>query len=102
MVENKLLRSSNEIHFHILLEQKGLKYLVDYEIEKYYPNSSLRSDFYLKKSNQYIEIAGFNTEEYNQHMKYKQDTFGSIILRSKKDYSLFIDSFYNQYYANNN
>ena len=101
-VENKLLRSSNEIHFHILLEQKGLKYLVDYEIEKYYPNSSLRSDFYLKKSNQYIEIAGFNTEEYNQHMKYKQDTFGSIILRSKKDYSLFIDSFYNQYYANNN
>ncbi|WP_298749163.1 hypothetical protein [uncultured Arcobacter sp.] len=73
----KLLRSSYEIKFCNLLKELGIKY----DIEKFYPNSKMKCDFYLYEYDIYIEIAGMMDDiEYESKMYYKRDAFGAIIV----------------------
>ena len=92
-VENKLLRSSNEILFYYMLVENGFVNGVDFIIEKYYPNSKMRCDFYLISSNVWVELAGYTDDVYIQKMKYKESTFGSVILTNKNDYKQFIKTY---------
>jgi hypothetical protein len=92
VVGKKLLRSSNEILFYNLLIEHGLQLDTDFIIEKYYPNSKMRCDFYIIETDTWIELAGYFDEEYLQKMKYKESTFGSIILYDKTQYKLFIEN----------
>jgi DNA-dependent RNA polymerase auxiliary subunit epsilon len=86
----KLLRSSYEIEFCLLLQDRD----IEYEIEKHYPNSRLKSDFYLPKFNKWVEIAGMmGHEDYVERMKMKQDKFGSVILTPDKFEQFFEDLF---------
>lgn len=86
-VGSKLLRSSNEIYFYQLLCENGLTQDKDYEIEKYYPNSMKRCDFYFKKKDMYIELAGQQDEKYKQQMAFKASTYGAKILWKQEDYA---------------
>ena len=86
--DNKLLKSGNEINFYTLLLENNID---NFEVNGIYPNSKKYYDFYLKDYNIYIELAGnINDEEYRQNMIYKQSTFNSIILISKKEQLQFI------------
>ncbi len=98
-VENKLLRSSNEIYFYQLLKEYNLKNNVDFIIEKPY-NKFFRSDFYLVKGNQYVELLGSNNENYMQKMLYKESTFGCKLLFEQNEYKPFLAKYYEQYYNN--
>jgi hypothetical protein len=91
-VEDKILRSSNEIYFYQLLCEYGLVHNKDYLIEKYYDNCKLRCDFYLIKYNLYIELAGETTDVYVQKMKYKESTFNAKILWHQRDYKSFLEN----------
>lgn len=86
----KYLRSSNEIYFYQLLEEYGFKENIDYEIEKTYPNSRMRCDFYFIKNKIWLELAGNSSEEYLQKMLFKCDTWGAKILYEKQYYADFI------------
>lgn len=99
-VGSKLLRSSNEIYFYELLCDNGLCDIIDFEIERPYDSGKMKCDFYLVKGKKFIELLGYADEEYVQKMKYKEDTFDSILLRDKRDYKKFIDEYYNEYYDN--
>jgi hypothetical protein len=94
----KLLRSKNEIYMYMLLTEAGLKEGLDFIIEKYYPVSTMRSDFYLVKGDQHVELAGFNDEKYLQKMKYKENTFNSKILYDKKYYKEFLEEYISSWY----
>lgn len=87
----KYLRSSNEIYFYQLLEECGFQEDVDYEIEKRYPNSRMRCDFYFIKNDVWLELAGSSNEEYIQKMLFKQNTWGAEILYEKQYYADFIE-----------
>lgn len=87
----KYLRSSNEIYFYQLLEEYGFKEDIDYEIEKSYPNSRMRCDFYFIKNNIWLELSGNLNEEYLQKMLFKQNTWGAEILYEKQYYVDFIE-----------
>jgi hypothetical protein len=52
----------------------------------------MRCDFYIIETDTWIELAGYFDEEYLQKMKYKESTFGSIILYDKTQYKLFIEN----------
>lgn len=83
----KILRSSNEIYFYDLMHDEIL------DVGKSYENSRMKYDF-LMKNGDYIEIAGMmNDIKYKQKMKFKEDTFGSIILCNK----LEMDNYANNY-----
>lgn len=100
-VGKKLLRSSREILFYNILKEHDLHLDIDFEIERYYDNSKMRSDFYLSKGNIYIEILGRNTSKdmiYEQKMLYKQATFGSVLMRDPKEYEEYIKTYKEQYY----
>ena len=92
-VSKKLLRSKNEIYMYSLLTDHGLEHELDFEIEKCYPYSNMRSDFYLIKGEKYVELAGFKDMKYIQKMKYKEKTFNSIILYEKKEYQPFVEEY---------
>lgn len=63
------------------------------DVGKSYENSRMKYDF-LMKNGDYIEIAGMmNDIKYKQKMKFKEDTFGSIILCNK----LEMDNYANNY-----
>ena len=47
--DTHLLRSGNEIYFYKLLLHYGLKFNIDFYIDKPYPNSNMRYDFYFHK-----------------------------------------------------
>ena len=75
-----LLRSWNEIKFYYKL----IKITQDFIIEKNYENSTLRSDFYITKLDEHIEIAGMmEIPEYREKMKFKREKYNSVILEYK-------------------
>jgi hypothetical protein len=86
------LRSSNEIYFYQLLEEMNFKEGEDYIIEKYYPNSRMRCDFYFIESGVWVELAGSKDEKYIQKMLFKKDTWGSNIIYEKEHYFDFINN----------
>jgi len=72
-----LLRSWNEINFYYRL----VFYNIEFKIEKVYPNSKRRCDFFIPMFNEYIEIAGMmEIDKYKALMNFKKETYGSIIL----------------------
>jgi hypothetical protein len=99
-VDDKFLRSSNEILFYQLLTDAGLIKDKDYIIEKLYPLSPTnhKCDFYLIKGNIYIELAGSTDDAYVQHMKYKESTFNAVCLWSQNSYEKFIKDYVDDYY----
>ena len=105
-VDDKLLRSSNEIYFYILLKEKGLKNHIDFEIEKEYNNSRMKCDFFLSKGNVYVELVGGDRSSeykiYLEKMEFKKQTFGSVLLSNQKEYEEYIDKYVKQYYENDN
>lgn len=89
--EGYYLRSSNEISFYLLCN----KYDIEFIYESCYTNSSLKYDFYLPSYDIYVEIAGLlNDNEYYQSMLYKQNMFGSVILKPEK-INIFIEEILN-------
>lgn len=97
-VDDKLLRSGNEVYFYQILCELGLKHHIDYEIERYYTNSKMRCDFYLIRGNLWIELMGSTDDDYIQKMLYKQDTFGSVLLKNKTEYLEFLQTYYDAHY----
>lgn len=90
----KLLKSSNEIYFYMILTRDyNLKIDQDFKINSYYPNSKLMYDFYLTDQNLYIELCGLmNDSSYLQNVLFKQNTYGSILLTNQKEYKPFLES----------
>jgi len=89
-VDEGLLRSTYEIAFYEKLVERG----IDFDLEKYYPNSSMRCDFYV--NGVYVEIAPmyYNIEEYRIKMDKKEKLFGCYVMTTTdiSDYDDFIDS----------
>lgn len=83
-VDEGLLRSSYEIEFYMLCK----KHKIPLELEKKYPDSNMRCDFYI--NGVYIEIAPmYNThEKYRIKMDKKKELYGCLILDTtdKSDY----------------
>lgn len=76
-IEEGTLRSINEIIFYDELKLRNIKFKLD----RGYPNSNLRYDFYLYEYDIYVEIAGNMSDEgYANNMYYKNTMFGSFIL----------------------
>ena len=89
-VNGSLLRSSYEIDFYELLQTYNIESIID----KPYPNSNFRYDFYLPKYNRYIEIAPLMfkcSEEYRLKMTMKQKIFGCDILVKKSEFVPYIE-----------
>jgi len=60
---------------------------IDFILDKTYPNSSLRYDFYLPELDMYIEIAGMmNIKEYNEKMLRKNKYFNAVIITPDEIY----------------
>lgn len=89
-VDEGMLRSTYEIAFYEKLMERG----IDFELERCYPNSSMRCDFYV--DGVYVEIAPMynNIEEYRTKMDKKEKLFGCYVLTTTdvSDYDDFIDS----------
>lgn len=82
------LRSGKEFLFYKLLKNKN----ISFETNKRYPNSSLYYDFLLTEFGCYVEICGFmNEEEYASRMRYKEKTFGSILLETEQQMIDFVN-----------
>lgn len=76
-VEEGILRSSYEIYFYSQLKAKGIRF----ELDKKYPNSKMRFDFFLTDLNIFIEIAGnMGDEKYRNKMKFKEENYGAKII----------------------
>lgn len=87
----KLLRSINELEFYTEFIKLGYTDN-DIEIDKCYPNSKLRYDFYIKPLGIYVEIAGMNDLDwYKEKMNLKKKEFNSIIIEPK-EIKLFLDT----------
>jgi (2Fe-2S) ferredoxin len=78
-VDEGLLRSSYEIEFYKLCK----KYNIEFELEKRYPDSNMRCDFYI--NGVYIEIAPMynDIENYKCKMDKKRALFNSMIIDTK-------------------
>lgn len=84
-VEEGFLRSSYEIDAYNVLKKNGIQF----ELEKPYPNSSMRCDFYIPESGTYIEICPNYTrpghEAYTTKMDAKKKLFGCELVRFVSD-----------------
>jgi predicted nucleic acid-binding Zn ribbon protein len=89
----KLLRSSGEINFYYLLKNNN----IEYELEKFYPNSKMKTDFYLPQYNLWIEIAGLmHVTRYKNKMELKHQKFNAIILKNINEQEIFIKDLLNK------
>ena len=92
---NNLLRSRHEYNFYIALRKFGFDDY-DLEFEKLYSNDGIdlrRSDFYIKKFDCYIEVAGMmNVDWYNEKMMDKIKDFSPYVVYPNSDY---IETVYN-------
>jgi len=88
-VGTRLLRSSSEIKFFEMLNNKKIEYVID----ECYPNSNFRCDFYLPKYNYFIEIAPMyhNNKKYQEKMNYKKKVFDCIILTNISEMKKFLE-----------
>lgn len=83
--KGELLRSNLELHFYNCMKMFDL-HNENYSIEKTYPNSPLRSDFYFYDLDEYVEICGMmKIPEYKEKMLLKSREFGSILLETKEE-----------------
>jgi hypothetical protein len=75
--EHGFIRSMLEYYFYKLLILNKIEFLLD----KCYPNSSYRYDFYLIKYEVYIEIAGMmKIESYKAKIEIKKEKFINVII----------------------
>jgi hypothetical protein len=80
----KMLRSKLEYDFYCKLLEIGYTDN-NLKIDKNYPNSSYRYDFYLSDIGIYIEIAGYmNKEYYRNKMKNRKEQFNAWIVEQNK------------------
>lgn len=86
-----ILKSLNEIRIYDYLSSIGLKEFDDFVVNGRYPNSTLFFDIWLIHQNTYIEIAGGDSQEYKEHMKNKENLFGSIIVDPNNYKQIIID-----------
>lgn len=88
-IKNALLRSSYEIYFYELLQKYGI---TNFTVDKQYPNSSFKYDFFLKDFNIFVEICPkyHRDEKYKVKMDKKKELFGCILLKESKDFEPFI------------
>lgn len=93
-----LLRSSYEIYFYEFLIENNIEFLLD----KRYPNSSMRYDFFVKETNEYIELCPMynKDEEYRDKMIYKEKEFGAILLKNKEEIDSYLETL-KKYYEYN-
>lgn len=95
-VDEGLLRSSLEIEFYKICKKLNILFMLD----KNYPNSNFRYDFFLPKINKYIEISPeygkkFNTK-YTEKINQKKKIFNCEILTNMND----INSFFKEHFKN--
>lgn len=88
-VDEGYLRSSHEMFFYELCKNNNINFI----IEKKYPNSNMRCDFYLPDYHIYIEIAPlYNKEEkYTKKMDKKREKFNCVILENVLEYISYIE-----------
>lgn len=89
--EEGLLRSSLEIEFYKLCKE----YKIDFLLDKNYPNSNFRYDFYLPKENKYIEICPNydkkHNEKYTEKINKKKKLFNCLIIKNMKEIQSFFE-----------
>lgn len=89
--EEGLLRSSLEIEFYKLCKLNKIKFTLD----KNYPNSNFRYDFYLPEKNKYIEICpnyGKKMhEKYTKKIDKKKKIFDCLILKNMSEIESFFE-----------
>ena len=88
--KGNLLRSEGEVKIWGILKILGLEENKDFLIEKQYPNSRLKCDFYIIRTKTFIEYAGLwnfqdEYDDYNLKMHYKHDKFGAVIIMPEDD-----------------
>ena len=75
-----------------IIENLSKEMNIEFTLDKKYPNSKKRYDFYLPKYNYFIEIAGLtHFEKYREKMEYKRKTFNAIILLPNQLESFLMD-----------
>lgn len=88
--EEGLLRSLHEICFYDILKENSIKF----DMDKNYPNSSFRYDFYLTDFDVYIEICPLygqvGQELYTERMDKKQELFNFVKLSKSKEFEVYI------------
>lgn len=88
--KGNLLRSEGEVKIWGILKILGLEENKDFLIEKQYPNSRMKCDFYIIRTKTFIEYAGLwnfqdEYDDYNLKMQYKHDKFGAVIIMPEDD-----------------
>lgn len=92
--DGHLLRSNGERFFYSYAKSIGIA--DELSSNGFYPNSILMYDFFIKKLDLYIEIAGLNHNGYSERLEEKANTFGAVVLkynrRFKKNCTDFLDA----------
>lgn len=88
--KGNLLRSEGEVKIWGILKILGLEENKDFLIEKQYPNSRMKCDFYIIRTKTFIEYAGLwnfqdDYDDYNLKIQYKHDKFGAVIIMPEDD-----------------
>ena len=78
------LRSNLERNFFNALINAKLTENDDFFIDRCYPNSGYRYDFFFPALNLYVEICGGNSKEYRDKMKLKEKLFGARLVYPKQ------------------
>lgn len=94
--EKGLLRSALEIEFYKLCISHKINFLLD----KNYPNSNFRYDFYLPEKNLYIEISpNYNkkgNEKYTEKINKKKKIFNCLIIKNIQEIESFFEEIINK------
>jgi len=95
--EKGLLRSALEIEFYKLCISHKINFLLD----KNYPNSNFRYDFYLPEKNLYIEISpNYNkkgNEKYTEKINKKKKIFNCLIIKNIQEIESFFEEIINKW-----
>lgn len=86
-VDEGVLLSSNEIYFYSLLKE----YNVQFTLNRRYPNSKLRYDFYLTDYDIYVELTTNLSTKNIEKLRRKALVHDFVLLTKKVDYSPFLN-----------
>jgi hypothetical protein len=76
--DGHILRSNGERFFYAYAKHIGIS--SEISSNGFYPNSILMYDFYIKKLDLYVEIAGMSHDGYEGKLSEKADKFGAVVL----------------------